>query len=204
MIHGRSLLVLALALAASAASAQIYRWTDEQGKTHVTDTPPPAGAKNVRKLRPAAAPIGSGDNEPYALQLARKNAPVTLYSAPGCEPCSAARKLLNARGIPFREVSVVDDSQFEELKKAVGGSGVPSLVVGASAQQGFEERTYHAILDTAGYPKAGVLPPRTQEEPKAPPEPEEPPPPSAEPAPTGPYAPGAPRQRMQRKPKPAP
>ena len=199
MIHRGSLLVLALALAASAASAQIYRWTDEQGKIHVTDTPPPARATNVRTLRPPAAPIGSGDNEPYALQLARKSAPVTLYSTPGCEPCAAARKLLNARGVPFKEVSVIDDTQVEELKTAVGGNAVPSLVVGATVQQGFEERTYHAILDAAGYPKAGVLPPRAQEEPKAPPQAEEPPPPSAEPAPTGPYAPGAWRQRIQKK-----
>jgi glutaredoxin len=197
MIAGRSVFALALVLAASAASAQIYRWTDEKGKVHITDTPPPPGAKNVQKHRPPSAPQAADDRDPYVLQLARKNAPVTLYSTPGCEPCSAARKLLNARGVPFKEVSVVDDKQIEELKAAVGSNAVPSLIVGGTVQQGFEERTYHAILDAAGYPKAGVLPPRAQEEPKAPaPQSDAS---SPEEAPTGPYAPGAPRQRPQKK-----
>jgi glutaredoxin len=198
MIAGRTVFALALALAAGAASAQIYRWTDEKGKVHITDTPPPPGAKNVQKHRPPSAPQ-AGDSDPYVLQLARKNAPVTLYTTPGCEPCGAARNLLNARGVPFKEVSVVDDQQIEELKRAVGANAVPSLIVGSTVHQGIEERAYHAILDAAGYPKVGVLPPRAQEEPKAP-QAEEAPPPAAEAAPTGPYAPGAPRQRMQKKP----
>jgi glutaredoxin len=194
MIHGRTLLAAGLACAAFTASAgdQIYRWIDEQGKLHISDTPPLSGAKNVEKQRPAVVPQ-VGPSEPYALQLARKNAPVKLYSAPGCEPCSSARGLLNSRGIPFEEVSVVDDKAFEDLKKAAGGGAVPSLVVGGSVQQGYEERTYHRMLDAAGYPKTGVLPARAQEEPKAPvtesaaAEPE--------PAPLGPYAPGAPRPK---------
>jgi len=198
MITGRAIFALLLACAAGVTSAQIiYRWTDERGNVHATDTPPPPGARNVQKQRPAGAPQGA-DNEPYALQLARKNAPVTFFSTPGCEPCNAARKLLNARGVPFREVSVVDDKQVEELKAAVGGNAVPSLVVGSRVQQGFEEQTYQGLLDAAGYPKAGVLPPRKQGEPQAP-APSETPAPSAEQAPTGPYAPGAPRQRPQKK-----
>jgi glutaredoxin len=199
MIAGRTVFALALALAAGAASAQIYRWTDEKGKVHITDTPPPPGAKNVHTHRPASAPQAAGDSEPYLLQLARKNAPVTLYSTPGCEPCSAARKLLNARGVPFKEVSVVDGEQIEELKSAVGANAVPSLIVGTTVQQGFAEGTYHAILDAGGYPKTGMLPPRAQEEPKAPALQSEPSPASAEEAPTGPYAPGARPQRPQKR-----
>jgi glutaredoxin len=199
MIAARAVFALALTLAASAAAAQIYRWTDEKGKVHITDTPPPPGAKNVQKHRPASAPQAV-DSDPYVLQLARKNAPITLYSTPDCEPCSAARKLLNARGVPFKEVSVVDGKQIEELKAAVGSNAVPSLIVGGTVQRGFEERTYHAILDAAGYPKSGVLPPRAQEEPKPPaPQSEETAPAATAPAPTGPYAPGAPRQRPQKK-----
>jgi hypothetical protein len=37
---------------------------------------------------------------------------------------------------------------------------------------GFEQSAYHAMLDDAGYPRAGILPPRNQAEPKpAPPKP---------------------------------
>jgi glutaredoxin len=196
MIYARTLLAAGLACAAFTASAQVYRWIDEQGKMHISDTPPTSGAKNLEMQQLAVVPqVGSG--EPYALQLARKNAPVKLYSAPGCEPCGTARELLNSRGIPFEEVSVVDDKAFEDLKTTAGGGAVPSLVVGSSVQQGFEDRAYHRMLDSAGYPKTGVLPARAQEEPKAPVT--ESAAAEAEPAPLGPYAPGAPRQRLRKK-----
>lgn len=169
---------------------------------HVTDTPPPPGAKDVQRQRAGAAGAPgaeqAGATEPYSLQVARKNFPVTLYSTPGCDACAEARKLLNARGVPFKEVSVNDEKALEELKKAVGSNSVPSIIVGATIQKGFEEAIYNRMLDAAGYPKAGILPPRSQEEPKAV-EPQadvQPAPPSAA---TGPYAPGAKPQAPPRK-----
>lgn len=193
MTFARAALALVLAFAiASVASAQIYRWTDEKGRVHIGDTPPP-GARNVEKRASAgAASLPSGATyEPYALQLARKNAPVTLYSTPNCELCNEARALLNGRGVPFKEISVVGDKQVEELKEAVGANAVPSLIVGRSVQQGFEAGTYHRILDAAGYPETGVAPPRHQQEPRA----EKPPAkaPAPDQPPSGPYAPGAKR-----------
>ena len=202
MVRLRCAIVLLLAVASSAAFAQIYRWTDQNGKVHITDTPPPPGAKNVQKRKAGASSSSAAQpqaSEPYVLQEARKKAPVTLFSAPGCDPCSSARQLLNARGVPFREVSVVDEKQFEELQKTVGASAVPSLVVGSSVQQGFLESAYHAMLDAAGYPKAGMLPPRAQTEPKAPAESDNQVTQAEEERPRGPYAPGAPRQRLPKK-----
>jgi glutaredoxin len=200
----RAAVLVATFLASSIVSAQqLYRWTDEKGRVHVTDTPPPPSAKAVqKKTTPGAAASGAAEspgNEPYVLQLARKNNPVTLYTTPACEPCGEARRLLNARGVPFKEVSVIDEKQVEEMKKAVGGSSVPSLVVGETLQNGFEEAAYHRVLDAAGYPKTGMLPPRKQGEPKAAePQAEAKPAPQEE-TPRGPYAPGAPPQRSQKK-----
>lgn len=191
----RSVILAALLGAAFATQAQLYRWTDAQGRVHVTDTPPPPSAKNVRSRSAAAAPA-SGAGEPYILQLAVKNHPVKLYTAPDCAPCGTARALLNARGVPFSEVSVIDERQAEELKKAAGSLSVPSILVGSSVQKGFEQGMYHALLDAAGYPRTGILPARRQAEPK--PAPSAAPPPAegaadaeeASDAPTtGPYAP---------------
>lgn len=187
----RSVIFAVLLGAACAASAQLYRWTDENGRVHVTDTPPPASAKNVRKRALDAAPDpAAGASQPYAVQLAAKNYPVTLYTAPDCAPCGAARALLNQRGVPFREVSVVGEQESAQLRQAVGSLSVPSLVVGTSTQKGFEQGAYHSMLDVAGYPRTGILPPRSQAEPKAasakPAAGEAPP---DEEAATGPYAP---------------
>lgn len=189
----RSALFAALLGATFAASAQLYRWTDAQGRVHVTDTPPPPTARNVRSRAVQAGESASAsENLPYALQAAMKSAPVTLYTAPDCAPCGSARALLNARGIPFREISVVDERQQEALKQAVGSLSVPSIKVGSSVQKGFEQGAYQGLLDAAGYPRPGILPPRNQAEPK----PEAAPKPAAasdespaERAPAGPYSP---------------
>ena len=102
----RSVIFAILLGAACAASAQLYRWTDDQGRVHVTDTPPPPGAKSVQRktFTDNSAVPAAGASLPYAAQLASKNYPVTLYTAPECAPCGAARNLLNGRGVPFKEV----------------------------------------------------------------------------------------------------
>ncbi|MGQ0653166.1 MAG: glutaredoxin family protein [Betaproteobacteria bacterium] len=192
---------LVVAAASAVAQSQLWRWTDERGRVHITDTPPPPGAKNVQAPKSVREKeTDAAANEPFALQIARKDFPVTLYSTPGCEACGEARKLLNARGIPFKEVLVSDEKSLSELKAAVGSTSVPAIIIGSTVQKGYEEATYHRLLDAAGYPKTGVLSPRNQAEPK----PVEPESAQVKPAPDpnaglGPYAPGAARQQRPTK-----
>jgi glutaredoxin len=202
----RAPIAMVLGFIAFSASAQLYRWTDEQGRVHITDTPPPASARNVQKK---AAPAGSAAQapRPYELAQAVKDFPVTLYTSPTCQaPCAGARAALNNRGVPFKEVQVWNEESNAELKRVSGGNDVPTLVVGRSVQRGFEPGAYDALLDSARYPRAGVLPARTQAAP-APPEGYAPPgerqTPAAEPVkpepeaprPSGPYAPKPPPQK---------
>ena len=153
------LAAIVLALACGAAYAQMYRWVDKDGKTHYTQEPPPADAKNVEKLplrggAGTAGPMSYGDL-PYASQTAARNYPVTLYTTPDCgAPCDQARALLVRRVVPFKEISVQRQQDVEGFK-AAGGTQVPYIIVGSQKQAGFLEETYSAILDTAGYPASG-------------------------------------------------
>lgn len=147
-----------LALAAPGAQAQMYRWVDDQGRVRYTDTPPPASAKDGRKLAPqtgagpAAAP-GSAGAKPPAAKLPE----VTLYTNSGCGPlCADARQHLVARGVPFREVSVESPETLDELRKLSGGLSVPLLLIGDAMQKGFDPARYAYLLDSAGFPKAGA------------------------------------------------
>jgi glutaredoxin len=203
--HGVATL-LAAVLAAGAASAlaqQLYRWTDEKGRTHITDTPPPASAKGVQKQKPAVSNTEAPATpaQPYELAQAVKNFPVVLYTSPICkEPCAQAREALNKRGVPFKEVQVWEEESNNELKRVTGSTEVPALVVGRSVHKGFQQDSFDALLDSARYPRAGILPVRNQAAPK-PPEDYVPPgqrtaqqaepvkPAAEEPRPTGPYAP---------------
>jgi glutaredoxin len=184
-----ALFALAAAVAAS-AQQQLYRWTDETGRVHITDTPPPASARNVQQKKAAANTAGAVQ-QPYELAQATRDFPVTLYTSSNCNaPCADARALLNRRAVPFKEVQVLDQKSSEELKRVSGGDDVPTLVVGRSVHRGYAQAGYDALLDAARYPRAGLLPPRAQAAPegqtKAKPVPE-----TA--TPSGPYAPKPPR-----------
>jgi hypothetical protein len=119
----RLLLALAIASIGNLAAAQeLYRWTDEKGRTQITDIAPPPGAKDVRKIKPAASaaapstPGKPGAQLPFVLARAVKEYPITLYTSPNCtEPCNAARDLLNKRGVPFSEVQVWEEESNAEL-----------------------------------------------------------------------------------------
>lgn len=198
----RLLIAVVLAGAAlGAAAQQLYRWTDERGRTHVTDTPPPPGAKIVRRIKPGAGGAAQAEGPaPYVLQRAMQDYPVTLYTAPSCQdPCAKARDHLNRRGVPFKEVQVWEEQGAAELKKLTGVMEVPALKVGASTYTGFHAGAYDGMLDTAGYPRAGILPARSQAAPAVPDgynAPDPPPTPQpVKPEPetpvVGPYSPGA-------------
>jgi glutaredoxin len=198
-MKSRAPIAILLATAAFAASAQLYRWTDEKGRVHITDTPPPGSAKPVQK-KSAGTTSAVESQQPFELTQAMRDFPVTLYTSPNCKvPCASAREALNKRAVPFKEVQVWNNETNDELKRVSGGNDVPTLVVGRSVHRGFEQGAYDALLDSARYPRAGLLRPRAQAAPAAP-EGYDSPANSGKteteaetPAPTGPYAPRPPR-----------
>ena len=190
-------LLLVLAGIASAASAQLYRWTDDKGRVHITDTPPPASAKSVQRKAVPSSSAPAAPQQSFELSQAMKDFPITLYTAPNCaDPCNQARQALNKRGVPFKEIMVSDAGSMAELRQFASGNDVPVLVVGRSVHEGFQQESFDALLDSARYPRAGVLPPRAQAAPQVPAKASAKPAaaaPAEEAKPTGPYAPKAPR-----------
>ncbi len=156
----RVLIAFSLLVFALAAEAQLYRWTDERGAVHYTDTPPPADAKNVQKkasARAGGAEAAAAAQRPYALQQAVKNFPVTIYTSKDCgDPCKKAVDYLNKRGVPFAEKVVAKQDDIEELTKLAGAPRVPVMLVGVTVLKDYEEQGWSEALDTAGYPKTGA------------------------------------------------
>jgi glutaredoxin len=155
-------------------------------------------------LKPGAAKPAAAPQQSFELTRLQKDFPVTLFTSPNCvEGCAMARAALNKRGVPFSEVQVWDEESNERLKRAAGAAEVPTLQVGSSTHRGFEQGAYDSLLDSAGYPRVGLLPAGTQKPPATPegyvPPSERPPAPVAEPVKPepaeepqkpGPYAPG--------------
>ncbi len=144
-----------LAVAGIAYGGQVYKWVDEKGVVNYTPYPPPANIKNVEEKKIGGNSIQTGDL-PYAVKMAAKDFPLTLYVTSCGELCDKARAYLKKRGVPFTEKNPQQEDEIENFKKLSGGGmEVPVLVVGTlKTLKGFNASDWDAILDQAGYPSA--------------------------------------------------
>lgn len=96
---------------------------------------------------PSTPPKGAGE--------AMSRLAVSLYTNSECgELCSEARAFLEARGVPFTEVSVEAPADVDKLRSLTGVQNVPVLTVGSLVQRGFDPAFYARALSYAGYPEA--------------------------------------------------
>ncbi len=151
--------LLSLAVLATAAEAQtMYRWVDKNGKVTYSDQPPPKDIKKVDKPQLKSSTIETSE-VPFSAQKASQDFPVTLYTAADCKAdCDMARAFLRKRGIPFSEKALTTPEEAAAFKKRFSADGLyfPSITVGSLKQQGFEEGTWHGLLDNAGYPRTAI------------------------------------------------
>lgn len=155
-------LVLLSALAAASAGAQQYRWTDEQGKVHYTDAPPPASAKNVQK-KTLTTNLSVAPGTSAIPRAALISYPVTLYTHPQCaEPCETARNVLRKRKVPFKEVSLASSDAPSDVRNRTGGRPIPVLKAGSLVDASGNEASYNSLLDRAGYPASAETEIRNQ------------------------------------------
>ena len=146
-----------LSLVVTCAQAQqMYRWVDKDGRVTYSQSPPPAGA--AKSVQPRRLDSSGGDSPtlPYAVQVAARNFPVTMYASPDCgPPCDDGRASLQKRGIPFKEISVGDPKGFEALKALSGGkTQVPVLQIGSRTLYGYDAIAWKNTLDEVGYPSS--------------------------------------------------
>lgn len=151
---------LALLLCAGGASAQMYKWVDAGGKTHFTDTPPPATAKAAPvKASATGGTDSAGGGMPYALANAMRSSPVVLWTTSPCASCDSGRAYLKGRGIPFTEKTVSNDADEAKLRESGGNDRLPFLLVGRNKVIGYQPDAWSNALTAASYPERSMLPP---------------------------------------------
>ena len=147
------LLALAFALP---ASAELYRWTDEQGRVHYSDQPPPPSIKKHQRIRVPGASTG---------EATQARPPVVLYTANCGATCDQAADYLRQRGVPFALKNAErDPAAAKELKQRTGVMEVPVLFIGESMQRGYSPSVWDKMLEVAGYPGPAKKPVETGEE----------------------------------------
>jgi len=187
--------VAVLALLPVLASAQgIYRIVGPDGRVTFSDKPPTSSEK-ATALSPSgrSSEGGAAGELPFELREAMNRYPVTLYTGDNCEPCGAARSLLNRRGVPYTERTITTAQDIEALQRMGMEATVPIATIGGQRLKGYLEGDWSSYLDAAGYPKTSRLPSGYRNPPIGPLVPlQEAPPATARPAAATPAVPSAP------------
>jgi glutaredoxin len=141
----------AVLLFAFSAAAQVYKWTDPSGKTHYGDMPPVDGKREELKIRIPSydGPVEVRDWAAVIRKKSPQPAPgpdrITMYSTDWCPHCKNARNYFTEKGIRFTEYNVETSEAGRKEYEALGGGGVPVIVVGEKVMRGFSARSFEAL-----------------------------------------------------------
>ena len=135
-----SLSVLLLLFVAIPATAQIYKWTDENGQTHFGDRSPESRAADD-----IADKINSLTTVSYGNAGAVTIDGVVMYSTSWCGYCKKARKYFAANNIAYRDYDIEKDRFAKSRYDRMDGRGVPVILVGDKRMNGFSVAGFKSL-----------------------------------------------------------
>ena len=144
-----ALVLLPAFLTPSHGYAEIYKWTDENGRVHFGDKP----AENV-SAESVTVEVNSYTNVTYDLSQFNssstnngKNAKVVMYSTSWCGYCKKARAYFEKNGIPFTEYDIETNQRAKKQYDKLGATGVPVILVGKKRMNGFSESGFSNLYN---------------------------------------------------------
>lgn len=126
------------------ATAEIYKWVDEQGNVHFTDQPPPnqTTEKIEVKINSYTSPkIVDVD------RLFGKSNKLVMYSTSWCGYCKKARNYFIANNIAFEEYDVENTNKGKRDYDKLGGGGVPIILMGNKRMNGFSVHKFKRFYE---------------------------------------------------------
>ena len=134
------LLLLPLLLFATPASAEIYKWTDEQGQVHYSDQKP-----RDREFNEVEIEGGTYKSVSYGTTNVDTGKQVIMLSAVWCGICKKAKSYFRRNGIQFTELDIEKNSRGKRLYERLGAKAVPVILVGRNRMNGFTEEGFERI-----------------------------------------------------------
>lgn len=129
--------------------AEIYQWTDANGKTHFSDQPSAQHQSqtleqkiNVYKNR-QIAPV---TYDPYAGK--KQTGPVksvVMFSTSWCGICKQAKSYFRSKGIQFIDYDIEKNASARAQYKQLGVRGVPVILVGDERMVGFSAAGFEQL-----------------------------------------------------------
>ena len=131
------------------ALAGIYKWVDDQGRVQFSDRPPvevPAEEVALPRINTYQGITVEEDAEMRSGSgHAGRPKKVVMYSAAWCGVCKRAREFFQARGIPFREMDVEQNTLARRELERMNARGVPVILVGGKRMNGFSSERFMTL-----------------------------------------------------------
>jgi len=126
--------------------SKIYKWVDEDGKTHMSDKPPRMRDFDEIKVKvnmiSSPKPSIKGDTTATDQRKPAANKKVIMYSAEWCGICKRAKRYFNANNIPFTEYDIDKSKKGRREYERLGGGGIPIILVGKQRINGFSVSSF--------------------------------------------------------------
>ena len=75
---------------------------------------------------------------------------IKIYTTPTCPYCVQAKQFLAQRGVPYKELNVMEDNEaLDEMVKLTGARSVPVIVCGSDVLVGFSRSRLEQIIECA-------------------------------------------------------
>ena len=135
-------LLATLLIVAGPSYAEIYRWVDDQGRSHFTDVQPEgikAEAVDLKINTYTAVEV-----TPLIERLGKEGT-VVIYSAAWCGVCKQAEKYFRDNHIVYVSYDVEKSPRGRIDFKALGAKSVPVIIIGKKRINGFTVSTFDKV-----------------------------------------------------------
>jgi len=133
-----------LLLVSNAANSEIFKWVDENGKSHFTDTPPPNTQTEEVTLK--INTYSAAEITPLVERLGKPDK-VVIYSAEWCKICDKAKKYFRINNIAYVSYDVEKSRTGRIDYKLLRGRAVPIIIVGKKRMNGFSVSKFSKLYD---------------------------------------------------------
>ncbi|PCH60011.1 MAG: glutaredoxin family protein [Gammaproteobacteria bacterium] len=148
-----SIVTLTLILCVGIASAELYKWTDANGRQFYSDVAPSSGKAELLDVKVNANPNSQRDpvNTLATSEAEKKNAKakkIVMYSATWCGFCKKAKAYFVAEGVSYVEYDIENSRKGRADYKRLKGTGVPIIMIDKERMNGFSKGRFAKMYES--------------------------------------------------------
>lgn len=133
---------LLLLLVSQASMAEIYSWTDDNGRKYYSSTAP-----KHQKSQKISIKVNSYKGVTVDTSSVKAGNKVIMYSTSWCGYCKKAKQYFNKNNIQFTEYDIEKNARANRQYKRLNGKGVPLILVGKKRMDGFSASEFKRIYN---------------------------------------------------------